>query len=77
MTTDNTIGFCSFVDGGVRYYGCRGHGKDYDDFYRWIHSTSYKCTSEDFPWDHFVFTNINDEQIFLSKYSKLIDFQTE
>ena len=76
MSNDyNVLGFVAFIKNGERHYGCRGTGKDYDDFYgRFLNGKSYKCTSEDFPWDYFIFTDIKDEQRFLKEYSSKIDF---
>lgn len=73
MNDDNgVIGFCSFITKeGTRRYGCRGMGKVYQYFYdNFIVGKSYKSTSEDWPWDYFVFEDIKDEQKFLNKYSK-------
>lgn len=76
MSNDyNVLGFVAFIKNGERRYGCRGTGKDYDDFYgRFLNGKSYKCTSEDFPWDYFIFTDIKDEQRFLKEYSSKIDY---
>lgn len=75
-TQPNVVGFCAFITDGERHYGCRGIGPDYNDFYsNFIRGTSYKSTSNDFPWDYFVFSDIADEQKFLKKYSSKIDYQ--
>lgn len=73
----NVLGFCAYITDGQRHYGCRGQGRDYDQFYASLAGTSYKCTREDWPWDYFYFTDIKDEQKFLKKYSAQIDYQTE
>ena len=72
----NVLGFnCFITDQNERHYGCRGIGKDYDEFYNnFLDGKSYECTSENFPWDYFIFTNIHDEQSFLAKYSDKIFF---
>jgi hypothetical protein len=78
MTTDtNILGFNSFIHNGERHYGCRGLGKDYSAFYAWVSTTSYHCTSDDWPWDYFIFKDPKDEEQFLSRYSHLIDYQDD
>lgn len=76
MDNENILGFSSFItEHGERHYGCRGFGIDYDYFYnKFIIGKSYRCVSENFPWDYFIFTNIKDEQEFLNKYSSKIDY---
>jgi len=65
----NVLGICYWEDNGIIHYGCRGIGKKYDDFYRnWIPKSSHKCTSEDFPWDYFVFTDPADHERLLRDY---------
>jgi hypothetical protein len=55
-------------DGSI-HYRCRGIGSKYVDFYRsWIPNSSYRCTSEDFPWDYFVFDNPEDHDRLLRDY---------
>jgi hypothetical protein len=72
----DVIGFVAFITDGVRHYGCRGIGRRYSEFYnKFIVGKSYKCTTEDWPWDYFYFTDIKDEQTFLQKYSAEIDYQ--
>ena len=75
----NVLGFNSFIaQDGNRHYGCRGIGADYDEFYdKFLVGKSYKSTSEDWPWDYFIFLDINDEQLFLEKYSNLIYYSTD
>lgn len=34
----------------------------------WIPNSSYKCTSDDFPWDYFVFTDPSDHWSLLRDY---------
>jgi hypothetical protein len=79
MNNDNgVIGFCSFIENGIRQYGCRGTGKVYKDFYdNFIADKSYKFIGGDFPWSYFIFTDIKDEQKFLNKYRLNINFQIE
>lgn len=73
---ENVLGFTSFINNNERHYGCRGIGPDYNEFYnKFLVGKSYKCISEDFPWDYFIFTDIKDEQEFLKKYSLMIDYQ--
>lgn len=55
-------------NGNIKYR-CRGIGPDYMDFYlNWIPTTSYRCTSSDFPWDYFVFDNPEDHDRLLREY---------
>jgi hypothetical protein len=49
-------------------YGARGIGPKYEEFYRWARTVSYRCTSEDWPWDYFRFTDPKDEEIFIEKW---------
>lgn len=63
MTEDN--GFIIFYwwikDDGSTRYRCRGSGEVYKKFYQeWIPKSSYRCTSDDFPWDFFVFDDPAD-----------------
>lgn len=78
MNTDtgpDVIKFSSFIENGKRVYGCRGIGNKYNFFYHtFITRLSYKCLYVDFPWDYFIFEDINDEQKFLEKYSKDINY---
>jgi hypothetical protein len=53
---------------GVRHYRSRGFGKKYDEMYRWIWTTSYKCTSDDFPWDYFIFQDPSDHDRLVEKF---------
>ena len=54
------------------HYRCSGNGSIYAEFYKWIKTTSYECTSTDFPWDFFVFKDPADEATILERYSKSI-----
>ena len=73
----NVLGFTAYIENGKRNFGCRGRGKDYDDFYhKFIIGKSYKLIASDFPWSYFVFTDIKDEQHFLKEYSSKIHFIT-
>lgn len=53
---------------GTRQYQSRGIGEKYDELYRWLPKTSYKCTGEDFPWDYFVFDNPTDHDVLCEKF---------
>ena len=77
ISDHEVLGFCAYItENRERHYGCRGIGKEYDEFYnKFIIGKSYKCIIDDFPWDYFYFTDINDEQKFLEKYSSKIDYQ--
>lgn len=50
------------------HYGCKGSGPRYIEFYEWIKTTSYKCTSEDFPWDYFIFEDPKDDAEILIQF---------
>jgi len=54
---------------GKLVFGCRGTGDRYQEFYKWVDSTSYYCVHDDFPWDYFIFTEEADEQEFLKRYT--------
>jgi hypothetical protein len=74
-TVPNVIGFCCFIEDGIRKYGCRGTGKVYHDFYdNFLIEKSYKFIGSDFPWSYFIFTDIKDEQKFLKTYSEHINY---
>lgn len=74
-TSPNVIGFCCFIEDDKRIYGCRGIGDEYNFFYHnFITGLSYKSLYVDFPWDYFMFRDINDEQKFLKEYSKYINY---
>ena len=61
MTEEDALSIIHWVDEqNVVHYGCRGFGETYKKFYEWLSTTSYKCTSNDWPWDYFIFTNYHD-----------------
>ena len=61
MNTENILTIIHWQDEeNVNHFGCRGIGEDYRRFYEWLRTTSYKCTSEDWPWDYFIFTSPED-----------------
>lgn len=67
--TDDVIGFPWWWKDGIRHYGCRGIGPKYTYFYRvFAPSSSYRSTSEDFPWDYFVFDDPADHERLVSLY---------
>lgn len=70
---DGVLGIIYHVkpDGTISYR-CRGIGAKYDLFYRWLNLTSYRCTSEDWPWDFFVFGNAKDHQRLLDNFSAYV-----
>ncbi len=59
---DNSIG-----------YRCRGHGSIYASFYnKWILTSSYRSTGEDFPWDFFVFDDLDDHERLIKDYPNCV-----
>jgi hypothetical protein len=60
MTTDVLGIYYNKRDDGTLQYRCRGFGRKYELLYRWLPTTSYRCTGEDFPWDYFVFDDPQD-----------------
>ena len=61
MNNENILSIIQWKDEeDVQHFGCRGVGENYSRFYAWLRTTSYKCTSDDFPWDYFIFTNPQD-----------------
>ena len=63
---------------GQTAYRCRGDGKNYQKFYRWIATTpSYRCVYENFPWDHFVINDPTAERIMCEIYGKFITNEDE
>lgn len=63
MSDSGVLGVVWWIsDDGIRKYGCRGSGEKYKQFYIWLKDTSYRCTSTDWPWDYFVFEDVNDHE---------------
>ena len=61
MNTENILSIIHWHDEeNVEHFGCRGTGEHYCRFYEWLRTTSYKCTADDWPWDYFIFTNLQD-----------------
>ena len=60
MTTDVLGIYYNTCDDGTYQYRCRGFGPKYNLLYRWLRTTSYRSTGQDFPWDYFVFDNPRD-----------------
>lgn len=58
--SDDILGIIWWDAEDGRHYRCRGIGPKYEHFYIWCKYTSYRCTSEDWPWDYFVFDDPND-----------------
>ena len=54
-------------DGSI-HYRARGIGPKYSRFYEWLHKTSYRCTSTDWPWDFFVFDDPEDHQRLINEF---------
>ena len=63
---DSIIGFCKFFnkEAGRIYYGCRGIGVKYEDFYKWLMTKSHEFTSSDWPWFYFEFKKNEDADEF-------------
>lgn len=69
MTDGNILGIIWWDADDGRHYRCRGFGIKYRYFYdRWIKTTSYRCTSEDWPWDFFVFDDPNDHERLIQEF---------
>lgn len=58
------IGFCSYPENGQTWYGCRGIGSTYREFYQWLSPVLLVAERDDWPWHYFVFTKV-DEQAFI------------
>ena len=59
--SDDVLGIIWWDDQDGRHYRCRGIGRKYRHFYdKWVKTSSYRCTNEDFPWDYFVFDDPDD-----------------
>jgi len=63
----NIIGFCSYKENNQQWYGCRGIGENYNDFYNWLNQISI-TNRVDFPWHYFLFSNQKDEKYFILNY---------
>lgn len=69
---DIMVVYYSKTDNGIKYR-CGGYGSTYDHFYnKWIPSSSYQCTSVDFPWDYFIFRDPEDHQRLLDDYPNCV-----
>lgn len=54
-------------------YGCRQtDGEAYTELYTWLNTVSYVCSSCDWPWDYFYFSNPVDEAEFVTRYGSAI-----
>lgn len=72
------IMWVTFTKGTPIHYRCRGVGETYNYFYRvWVPKSSYKCTSEDFPWDYFIFTDPADHQRLLEDFPDCVEEEEE
>ena len=75
MNEDNDIiGIIWWTDDdGSIHYRCRGIGKTYRKFYEeWVPTSSYRCTSVDFPWDFFVFDNPADHDRLIQDFPGIV-----
>jgi hypothetical protein len=63
-------------EGDIRHYRSKGIGKKYDELYRWIYTTSYKCTSEDMPWDYFIFQDPADHDRLIEKFGDDVIYES-
>ena len=68
MNDNDIIGICYWDDDTGRHYGVRGIGPKYDHFYIWIKYTSARFTSNDWPWDYFVFDEPSDHDRLLREF---------
>jgi hypothetical protein len=65
MADHDIIGFCSYLEKGQQWYGCRGIGETYRQFYTWLRDTPIVNERDDWPWHYFVFAKPEDEQNFV------------
>jgi len=75
MNEDNDIiGIIWWTDDdGSIHYRCRGTGETYRKFYEeWVPTSSYRCTSVDFPWDFFVFDNPIDHDRLIQDFPGIV-----
>jgi hypothetical protein len=72
MKITDVIWFIRYsTDQYLSVYRCRGIGPTYDKFYRNL-PKSYRCLFDDFPWDHFVFDDGDEEAKFCEEYAQFI-----
>jgi hypothetical protein len=65
---DGVMGFVTYIEDNFRWYGCRGFGKIYNDFYTWLRTKPQSAKRLDFPWDYWVFSHEEDELLFNELY---------
>lgn len=71
MTDD----FVIYFNADTSTYRCRGTmASEYSRFYnQWVLKSSYRCTYENFPWDHFVFDNPEDHEKLLRDFPNIVE----
>lgn len=65
---DGVLGVIWWDTEDGRHYRCQGSGSKYRRFYQWVKQTSYRCTGEDFPWDFFVFDDLDDHDLLVKEF---------